>query len=122
MPWPSVIGHTLVRPSAFCAHGTLVMLGLGWSAGHCWSGRGSDTTGTGTDGVDLAVGFDDGLDEGLGDGLAATTLSGPVAEPAAATAGAWAAATRARPAAQTAIRLIRAASVNRRIFRIRKRT
>jgi hypothetical protein len=84
---------------------------------HCWLGPGSVATGTGTDGVGGAFDLD-----GLDVGLVAVTRSGPVAAPVAATAGAWAAATRTRPAPQTAIRRISAASMSRHISRIRKRT
>ena len=126
MPLPSVSGHALLQSSAFWAHGTDLTFEVTWFESlHCWLGPGSVATGTGTDGVGGAFdldGLDVGLVEGLGDALAATTLTGPAAEPAAAAAGAWAAATRTRPAAKTAIRLISAASVNRHISRIRKRT
>src|ERR1700691_4347119 len=129
MPLPSVSGHTLLQSSACWPQGTDLTCEVTWfESPHCWLGPGSVATGTGSDGV--AGGLDglEGLDVGFAPGLAATAqadptaLAGPTAEPAAAAAGAWAAATRTRPAAKTAIRLISAASVNRHISRIRKRT
>src|SRR6202034_1426045 len=124
MPLPSVSGHTLLQSSACWAQGTDLTFEVTWfESPHCWLGPGSVATGTGSDGVAGGFGFD-GLDVGFAPGLAATALAdptarvGPTAEPAAAAAGAWAAATRTRPAAQTAIRLISAASVNRHISRI----
>ena len=63
---------------------------------------------------------------GLGDGLSATSApADPAApddsaDPTAAVAGAWAATARARPSAAAAIRLMRTASVDRQMPRIRR--
>ena len=125
MPLPSVSGHTLLQSSACWAQGTDLTFEVTWfESPHCWLGPGSVATGVGADWVAGGFGLDglDGLDVGFAPGLAATALADPTANPAAAAAGAWAAATRTRPAAKTAIRLISAASVNRHISRIRKRT
>jgi len=78
---------------------------------------------TGAGGRDLRG---DGLMVGLGDGLSATSApADPAApddsaDPTAAVAGAWAATARARPSAAAAIRLMRTASVDRQMPRIRR--
>src|SRR5215472_5402341 len=117
MPCPWVSGHALLKSSACWAHGCVVtcwLTGPAEQLGEWGVGRGSAGTArsTGAAGRDLRG-------DGLGDGFAASGTPAAAPRPApspvtvAAAAGAWAATTRARPSAVTAIRLMRAASVDR---------